>query len=470
MLLFELLKLSIVFGLPLYWLLSNNHDRVIFWICATLGVDLLIVNFVGDIRPMEAVGLLYLPSALFFLDRVIAVPMGKFLIVSVVLLGGLGLLFGYLLPWPDTTGVRPWNQQSQGRSLIYMANTLATVSIVIYIGRQVARGFDVWRIMRYLVIGSSVVSAGVIVQAIIGFDYYGYVEYGGGPVPDLGRLRGLSAEPRTAGQYIALGLLVMLLTRAPVKYPRLVLALHATALLLTVSTSAMLILFVGLIFSVLKSTKAMKTVVSAAVVSIGSGLIIRSLMPHWFTFWEDMVRKRLLDPDPYARATSLTEEVAMRLEVFDGSAFLFFVEHPAYLLFGTGPGLISLPASSHIPRGTAALTYGDRIDSVPHMGLMLEVSNAGLLGLGLWCGLIVTAYIAIKRCARGSSSQEDADKWEDVANVLLVFSALYLIQVKPVIFIVLGVSLGAALMIRFRHYPVLLSPVKQGVLAHAGSN
>ena len=51
----------------------------------------------------------------------------------------------------------------------------------------------------------------------------------------------------------------------------------------------------------------------------------------------------------------LIESAAFRMDVLDGPALLFLVDNPLFLIIGTGPGLVPLPATAYLPQGA----YGE---------------------------------------------------------------------------------------------------------------
>jgi hypothetical protein len=69
-----------------------------------------------------------------------------------------------------------------------------------------------------------------------------------------------------------------------------------------------------------------------------------------------------------------------RLEVFDRAAMNFMADNPIFMLIGTGPNTVSIPASDYID-SYSKLIYGNRIDSVPYSGLINSFTWAGLVGL-----------------------------------------------------------------------------------------
>ena len=109
--------------------------------------------------------------------------------------------------------------------------------------------------------------------------------------------------------------------------------------------------------------------------------------------------------------------IAQKLEVFDAASINFLNNNPAYYFLGTGPGLIYLPASEYIlPRDN--YIWGNRFEALPHMGLVLLLSNSGFIGLALF----VAGFLVAIKSNKGSQS--------GLFILGLVLTALYFIQIR----------------------------------------
>ena len=439
----ELIKLLVVVTIPLWLLLTKRHGGLFVWLGITLGTEIFNVSIVANISPLNVFGLLYLPLAMQALPTLLSTRAGRLMGLSFLLLALLGFVYGYLFPWPDITGIRPINQSAEGRSIIYLVRTISELSVVIYIATMVQSPENIGKLLRYLLVGTSLAAFAVLVQWLSGVDVYALLVPSQASLPvDLDRLRGLSAEPRTSSQVLTWGIL-LLLGLSDLGLRRIILLfLHVVAFALTVSTTGLITLTVGsgllIVWAPLKgSTKLATLLLLLSFVTVVQFII----GPAFIESWSTNVGQRLLVPRELDASRNIGEDVAGRLEVFDASALFFLLDNPEYFIFGTGPGLVSLPASKYIPSYARAI-YGDQIDSVPHMGFFLLIANSGLVGLGLWLMLFWTCYQSVREKADTISP---LNYWRESLTYFVVFSGIYLVQAKPIWNLFLGIGLGVVL-------------------------
>jgi hypothetical protein len=205
----------------------------------------------------------------------------------------------------------------------------------------------------------------------------------------------------------------------------------------------LLVLIVGMILLVLFSNLGRIRTLVIVIALFGLGLFV-NVRGVFIDRWSTSVAERLIEePGALGPAPNLIETVAGRFEVFDASAIRFLGYNPGYLLLGTGPGLISLPASNYVP-GVARYIYGDRIDSVPHTGLISTLADSGVVGLVLWLAMVWSCY----RALHDISGLKDADNpWTQVRSLFVIFTLLYLIQAREMWYIFLGLGLGASILV-----------------------
>ena len=145
----ELIKLLFIVLIPLWLIVTKRHSALLLWIGATLGSEVLDVNTLANIRPINVVGLFCLPTAVRLLPEVLSTRIGKLIRANLVLLTLLGLIYGFILPWPDTSGARPLSQLPQGRSVIYLIRTIADLSVALYVAHQVQNPDNMNKLLRY---------------------------------------------------------------------------------------------------------------------------------------------------------------------------------------------------------------------------------------------------------------------------------------------------------------------------------
>jgi hypothetical protein len=93
-----------------------------------------VVNVAGT----SIVGLLLLPYSVRILTAARGHGASQWAFAHLAYLMLLGLVFGLAFPWPDTFG-RPFNLQSEGRTILYLLRETASLSIAVFIGQHVAK-------------------------------------------------------------------------------------------------------------------------------------------------------------------------------------------------------------------------------------------------------------------------------------------------------------------------------------------
>lgn len=455
----ELIKLLAVMSISL-WLLLKEHNKALFvWLGIALATEIFDIDVIVNLSPFNVLGLLCLPLTLRALPSLLATRAGKLVGLSFLLLLILGFVYGYLLPWSDVTGIRPINQRAEGRSIIYLVRTISELSIAIYIATKVQSPENISKLLKGLLVGTSLAALGILLQWALNEDIYARLVPSAQTLSlEMYRLRGFNGEPRTSGQVLTWGIL-LLLGIPDLQLRRFVLlSLHVATLALTVSTTGLVSLAAGIglliVFSPLKrSTRFILLLLPLLLISASSRFTDTTL----YESWDANVSSRVLVNRSFSYPMNTAEAVVGRLEVFDASAVLFLLDNPQHLIFGTGPGLVSLPASGYIPPYAQAI-YGDRIDSVPHMGFFLLVANSGLVGLGLWWILFWTCYQALKKKA---SAMDQPNYWREGLTYYVVFSGLYFLQAQPVWYLFLGIGLGAVLSLHQNSSENMTSPISE---------
>jgi hypothetical protein len=81
-------------------------------------------------------------------------------------------------------------------------------------------------------------------------------------------------------------------------------------------------------------------------------------------------------------------------------------EHPIYAITGTGPNLISLPASKYVNTLPEYSTFAERggVDSVPNVMINNIISRSGLLGILLYLLYFLRIYKLSRRDGSGFST------------------------------------------------------------------
>jgi hypothetical protein len=437
----QLSLLAIAVAVPLFLLRTKRTTWLLAWVCFTFFVQIFDTVLFTNLPAGRIVGLLYLPKALVRLRDWARLTPVKAWLVNYGWLLLLGLLFGFIWPWPDTTFLRPFNLTAPGRTIIYSARLLSDLSLTIFLAEQILRGDSLRLIGRALMIGSTLSALAGIFHFVTKIDLYFTITGLGEQILHLGRSRGLVGEPRALGLSCAYGVMVLLAGRARISrlWPML-LFINVAGLLITYSASSIALFIAGILVTwIFFSNRERLIMVGIAIAALVLIFLTSALLPQQFALAVDTLSLRF-DPD-YKLAGippgNFGQEIAYRLDVFDACALLFLIDNPIYALIGTGPGLVSLPASTYVPPGLYSLIWTPAlgINSPPYHGPLLEVSNGGTLSLLLWFVQVITCWGALRFITARIEDRHPAlsritDDWNFGYTMFLTGATFYIVQVS----------------------------------------
>ena len=442
--------LTVAILVPAVLLAIGRRRALLGWVCLTLFVQIFDTQMVTNLPTGRIVGILYLPFALLSARKWITMTPARSWLVNFVYLILLGLIWGFVAPWPDITQNRPFSLSAQGRTLIYLARAVTDVCLTVFVAREVYRTNALESLRKALVAGSTVTALFGIASLVLQFDFYHAITGLNVDLSDYARARGLSYEPRGLGLACVYGILFSIPFCRPSVLWLLVLSVNLLGLVISGSTSALALFAAGMLaLGLLSANRERLRLVGVAAVGTvcvaGAAWVVSAQ-------FESVVASIVYRLNPIekldgARAQTLGEQVAFRLDVFDASALLFLEQEPLYVLSGTGPGLVSLPASYHVPPGVYSSIWNDEvgIDSLPTHGLLLELSNSGLIGLGLWILQVVVCWKAVARLAEERTSAVERREWKLGRVMFCLAIAFYIVQVSisPVWPVLLGLGWAA---------------------------
>jgi hypothetical protein len=444
----QLILLAIALIVPAFLLKAKRERLLLGWVCVTMFVQIFDTSIITNLPAGRIVGLLYLPTALIQIRDWLRLRPVKAWVINWIYLLILGMCFGWLWPWPDITMSRPFTLLAEGRSVVYTSRLISDFSLAIFIANQLKVPDTLFYAGRAMVIGSTLTAAAGLIYLAAKIDLYypltGIGEHG----LLIDRARGLSIEPRVLGLSCAYGIMILLLGRKKLfKIWPLLIIVNLMALLITYSASSFVLLVSGALTATLFFSNRERAVVAATLLLAGLitvGAI--TYMPDRVQYAVDTLQFRL---DPELKLSGIPpgnfgQEIAYRLDVFDACALLFLLDQPLYALIGTGPGLVSLPASYYVPPGLYSFiwTAGVGINSLPFHGLLLEVSNSGLLGLFLWFVQVFSCWGALRYLhSRVTSADEKLERTFAYA-LFIIGAVLYTVQVSssPVWSVFLGIG------------------------------
>lgn len=447
----QLLLLAIAWIIPFVLLATGRRRALLTWIGLTLSVHIFDTTLLTNLPAGRVVGLLYLPYTLLSAPAWLRLRPARAWLLNFVYLVVLGIAFGLLWPWPDTTGHRPFMMTAPGRTIVFTIRLISDLSLTVFVARELQKPGRVLVLGRAIILGASLTALAGIFNFVTKVDPY-FLITGLRDLAGNQRARGFSFEPRGLGMACAYGLIVLVVMPGRLSLQRFsLLGLNLIGLLLSYSTSALAIFVAGLVAAWLfLSNRIRLTIVSVMLCMAGLIGLAPLVVPQQFAVAVQSVQQRL---DPSSRPFSekpegLGEAIASRMDSFDGSALLFLWNQPVYALIGTGPGMMLLPASEYVPPGIYRLMYPPErgLDGLPTHGPLFEVSNSGLLGLALWLFQVFTCYTALHIAARRQGDPEESANWRFGRDIFLIGTVFYIIQMSltsPTWSVILGIGWAA---------------------------
>ncbi len=444
----EYLLLFIAIIVPVVLFKTGRQRILLGWVCVTLFVQIFDTSILTNLPAGRIVGILYLPAALASLKDLAKLRPFQLWLINFGYLLILGFVFGFLIPWPDSTMMRPYTLTAPGKAIIYSARLLSDFSLTVFVVNQFRQPGTTLFIVRAMIAGATASSFVGILFILTGFDLTYAITGFEDQLLTAERAHGLSAEPRGLGLACAYAVMFLLIGQQKTfKYWFPLSIINLIALLASSSTSAIVLLLAGIAAGWIFFSNRVRLVISLSLVLLLALVwIVSYVFPKQYESGARIISSRI---DPEMKLSGIPpgtfgEEIAYRLDAFDSSALLFLIDQPIYALVGTGPGMVSLPASYYVPPGlySAIWTPETGINSPPFHGILLEISNSGLVGIISWLLQVVICLRALKWMIRRSDLFDWEEDWELARAVFLIGSVFYLVQVSisPVWSVVLGIG------------------------------
>ncbi len=392
----QFLLLAIAIAVPVVAYFLGRTKLVLAWIGFTLSVQIFDTAILTNLPAGRLIGLLFLPGAIGLFHRWKSVPPARAWLINFLYLVVLGVVFGFVIPWPDISGDRPFALRAEGRTIIFLVRTIADLSLTVFVMTQIVRPGAFETLRKWMVRGVVVTSAAGLVAMAVGVDFYTAITGLRAYAAQDFRPRGLAFEARGLGLACAHGLILIL--AKPTRNVRdwLALIVIGAGLLASSSSTGLAAAIVGLLTVAILGSRSTRVAMIATLTAIVLAVITAQVVvPQVFSRSAEAIQSRLQGRGTVEMndAKNFIEAAAYRMDVFDASATLFLSRNPIYALIGTGPGLISLPASDHVPSGVYKWVF-PRIDNPPSHGVLLELSNTGVLGLGTWIFQLLAVFAA----------------------------------------------------------------------------
>ena len=185
----QIILFLIAFFVPLILIRLKRNRLLLGWVCFTFFVQIFDTIMLTNLPTGRIVGLLYLPRAISQLRELSRLTPVKAWLANYGLLLALGILFGFIFPWPDTTYTRPFTLTAPGRTIIYSARLLTDLSLAVFIASEIRRVNSLTWIGKSLVAGSTISALAGIFHFLTKIDLYFIITGLGEQILYLGRSR-----------------------------------------------------------------------------------------------------------------------------------------------------------------------------------------------------------------------------------------------------------------------------------------
>jgi hypothetical protein len=289
-----------------------------------------------------------------------------------------------------------------------------------------------------LAVGSVFSALGLFLEMLSRIDIY-YFFTGWDPRVIGPRPRGFNREPRIAAYACTIGLLVLLLPTLKINIRKrfAAIAVVFAGFYCAASVSGALLLAAGLVvlsgfygYYRHEFKNESKLLGRSIAFLFAAAVVSMLILPN--NGWHYAIRSKkeaYWDSKPTAVLYPYPNKFLAYFEQFDAGAIDFFVENPRHVLFGTGPGLITLPAS-----------FRQKMDSGPQIGVIHLISNFGIIGLALWLFMLL---LMLRSQSKSVLSIEPEYRSRLLAFIFIV--VLYHLQAGDFYIFALGMGLATTM-------------------------
>jgi hypothetical protein len=430
------LLIFFVLFIPAFLLYKKKHDYLVIWISIITIIDIFNSQKYMNLTAFKMTGIIVIPYLFKNYKQLISSNAVKVCLLHILYLAILGLILGHIIPWEDATGLKSGRDIPQWRSIVHMGSIILEISATFYLALQFIEIKKIYLSLKAIMFGALASIVASVIELFFHFDFYHFFT-AKKEVFIKNRMKGLNYEPRGFAQtssYLII-LSTYFLNNSPYIYGAFILASLSAYVYLTMSATGTIVLISGLIIPIAylliheKFTKKLQQILFILVFTV-FGLIIYS-----FLYPND--KSTSIKDHLEERSYILTKnDLSSKLEVFDSAAVIFYQKNPKYLFFGTGPGLISTPIGRKYLHEKDRNTWNKGFIALPHMGIILLISNGGIVGLTLW-------LIMISVCVKGFRKKAFQLNNKDYKLLFFIFINLvliYLIQIRYLYYI--GLAIG----------------------------
>lgn len=393
----------------------HRTDVAVSWIACVTMLDIFNSQAYMNLSAILLFGVVVLPYLWIHRKSLMNHPGFPWIGATFGLLMILGLFYGFLEPWPDLTHARSIKDQAGMRSILHLGRTFlewcSMLFLLIELEKSSKETFKAY--FRSLFYAGVLLALSAVLERWLQFDFYHFFT-GGRELLLSDRPRGFAYEPRGLAQNLACVILALpFVPFGKLKYLALPLFLFI-GFGYSFSYSGMLILLSGMILLVVAARALKLTRIGITGTALAGGVVATlSILAVAYTSLPETSKDYIETRFSYLSDQGFAE----KLEVFDAASINFLIHNPKHLLLGTGPGLVYLPASEYIVERDKAI-WGNHFEALPHMGLVLTLSNMGIIGLILFLAPVILSI-------RKKRSRPDSLTW-----IGLVFFGLFFVQIR----------------------------------------
>lgn len=418
--------------LPLFLIVTGRRQLLLGWICLICCIDIFNARIVFFIPAAAVVGLELLPITLPYASKLMQSVSGRAFCLQLGYLTLLAVLFGYVMPWSNYGVVRAFNETAQGRAAVGVMHLLAGCSLALYVADRLRSRADMERLFRWLLAVTTLAAVAALIGYLTRIDLYTTIT-GQQSQQVVYRLHGLNYEPRGLGLIMAYGIVICLVLLARRFSPMVALALllDSAALFTAVSLSAIGAMVAALVGLMVFHRRARVPLLIGGSLCLLVVAAVSFYQPRFRQQWMEHFSAHENDEVQQSGQTTWFERLAVRTGPFDAPALLYLRAHPLYMISGAGPELIVLPDTEEA--GKLPLYHwlweqssSEGIIVPPTLGMVLQVANGGIIGLGLMAVIAIAGWQGLTRLGRIDPI------WTVAAGILVGSVCIYVLQASTV--------------------------------------
>lgn len=379
---------SFIFGIIILLLvLSKNWNKLVLLALFSLNGSLFYFNFFGTrilfIHIISFLTLVY--TCVIFRKRIILLLSGIY--VEFIILFFLAFYYSLINPWQTPSNV--WSEKPIGRSIVALSRFFMEISTVFFFC------FTIWKNKVSVNTILNMLSAIVILNSLIAFldwqsgkyfiskFFFDWNDIGWDLVST--RILGFSNEPRIFGRLMVFSWFILFYFNSAgfkIKYIKISLFIGFLLLIITLSFSSYILFSILFLTSILINLKFnIKNILIIFSLIVLTFIVIN--LPEFDALSDIYYKVEMISSGRIIQQMEGEPLFFTRFELFDRVALNHLYNNPINFITGTGPNLISIPASKYMDK-SGQLNFGETINMIPGVGIINLISRSGLIGLSLF--------------------------------------------------------------------------------------